>query len=180
MEKAREGFATLERLERNPTERLDRQFRELSMAHVRAAHRLAFGILGDNLEAEDACQDALTSAWRRRASLRDVDRFEAWFSRILVNVCRDRLRRRARTPMIVDQLDRPASGDLNERTLDRDFLGQALAALDPDLRIVVVLRYWLDLTVEDIADRLAIPSGTVKSRLNRSMGELRAALEALE
>ncbi len=179
METAREGLRILERVQRDGAHEVDRQFRELSMTRVRSAHHLAFAILGDNVEAEDACQDAFTSAWRQRASLRDPDRFDAWFSRILLNVCRDRLRRRSRAPVLVDPEERASSADLTQGALDRDLLGRALAGLDPDLRIVVVLRFWLDLPVDDIAERLAIPSGTVKSRLNRSMRQLRDALEAI-
>jgi RNA polymerase sigma-70 factor (ECF subfamily) len=63
--------------------------------------------------------------------------------------------------------------------LERDELYAAVAELEPDQRIVVMLRFWLDLTVDDIADRLGVPPGTVKSRLHRSMVRLRAALEAL-
>ena len=154
-------------------------FRRLSARQVQSAHRLAFAILGDDLEAEDAAQDAFTSAWRQRATLRDPDRFEAWFGRILVNVCRDRLRRRARVRRLPSAMDGGRQVDPAQAALERDVLGRALASLDPDFRIVVILRFWIDLSVDDIAERLAIPAGTVKSRLHSSMRQLRAALEAL-
>ena len=67
--------------------------------------------------------------------------------------------------------------DPAEAAADRDALDQALDALDPDRRIVVVLRFWMDFSVDDIADRLGIPAGTVKSRLHSSMRQLRVALE---
>jgi DNA-directed RNA polymerase specialized sigma24 family protein len=57
-------------------------------------------------------------------------------------------------------------------------LDHALASLDADHRVVVVMRYWQDRTVEDIADRLGIPSGTVKSRLHNALKRLRSNLEA--
>jgi RNA polymerase sigma-70 factor (ECF subfamily) len=57
-------------------------------------------------------------------------------------------------------------------------LDRAIAALDVDHRIVLVMRYWQDLTVEDIAARLGIPGGTVKSRLHNGLKRLRTALEA--
>jgi len=154
-------------------------FRRLSARQVQSAYRLAFAILGDDLEAEDAAQDAFTSAWRQRATLRDPDRFEAWFARILVNVCRDRLRKRARIRRLPATMEEERHVDPAQATLDRDVLGRALAALDPDFRIVVILRFWIDLSVDDIAERLGIPAGTVKSRLHSSMRQLRAALEAL-
>jgi RNA polymerase sigma-70 factor (ECF subfamily) len=124
-------------------------------------------------------RDAFTAAWRQRASLRDLDKFEAWFSRILINTCRDRLRRRTRARHIVNAAAPEPVADPARAALDRDVLGRALAALAPDLRIVVVLRYWMDLTVDDIAERLGIPAGTVKSRLHSSMRQLRSAVEEL-
>lgn len=154
-------------------------FRRLSSRHVVAAYRLALAILGDELEAEDASQDAFTLAWRQRASLRDLDKFEAWFSRILINICRDRLRRKTRARHIVNAAAPEPVADPARAALDRDVLGRALAALTPDLRVVVVLRFWMDLSVGDIAERLGIPAGTVKSRLHSSMRQLRSALEEL-
>jgi RNA polymerase sigma-70 factor (ECF subfamily) len=165
-------------------------FRQLSARNVQSAYRLAWAILGDDSDAEDATQDAFTSAWRQRRTLRDADRFDAWFGRILVNSCRDRLRRRARTRGIFGGGPHggdPHGGDRTGATpdnahslLERDELYSAVAGLDPDQRIVVMLRFWMDLTVDDIADRLGVPSGTVKSRLHRSMARLRATLEGLQ
>jgi RNA polymerase sigma-70 factor, ECF subfamily len=154
-------------------------FRELSSRHLASAYRLALAILGDQLEAEDASQDAFTAAWRQRATLRDPDKFEAWFSRILVNTCRDRIRSKTRARHIVNGLAPDPAEDPSRAALDRDALGRALSALDPDMRIVVILRFWMDLTVDDIALRLGIPPGTVKSRLHSSMRQLRPAVEEL-
>jgi len=142
------------------------------------SYRLARAILLDDTEAEDAVQEASLAAWRRRDALRDPDRFEAWFERILVNQCRDQLRRRKRTvkvtapPIGFDPADAPPETG-TDAELDR-----ALAALDADHRIVVVMRYWQDRTVEDIAGRVGIPAGTVKSRLHNALRSLRTTLEA--
>jgi RNA polymerase sigma-70 factor (ECF subfamily) len=59
-------------------------------------------------------------------------------------------------------------------------MSRAFETLEPDERIVLVLRFWLDLTVEAIAERVGIPAGTVKSRLNHATGRLRSALAAME
>ena len=63
---------------------------------VDRGYRLARAILTDEREAEDAVQDACLTAWQKGGSLRDQDRFDAWFERVLINGCRDRLRRRQR------------------------------------------------------------------------------------
>jgi RNA polymerase sigma-70 factor (ECF subfamily) len=150
----------------------------LVMARLDASYRLARAILLDDGEAEDAVQEASLAAWRRRDSLRDADRFDVWFDRILVNQCRDQLRRRRRAVRVTAPPIgfEPVAG-APETGTDAD-LDRALDALDADHRIVVLLRYWQDRTVEDIADRVGIPAGTVKSRLHHALRTLRATLEA--
>ena len=76
-------------------------FEALADAELDGAYRLAGVILGDPWQAEDATHDAVVQAWLRYGSLRDPDRFGAWFQRILVNGCRDRLRQRSRRPIVV-------------------------------------------------------------------------------
>jgi RNA polymerase sigma-70 factor, ECF subfamily len=152
----------------------------LTRHEVDRAYRLAWAILGNEEEARDATQDALTTAWQRRGSLRDQDRLEAWLGRILINKCRDRLRSRGRGSDRVRSLELvalPSVSDGSQSAVDRDELDKALESLSPDQRIVVVLRFWADLTVDAIADRLGVPSGTVKSRLHHSLSKLRSTLE---
>jgi RNA polymerase sigma-70 factor, ECF subfamily len=143
------------------------------------SYRLAGLILGDAGEAEDAVQDALLRAWRSVAGLRDADGFSAWFDRILVNGCRDRLRRRKTIHFIpLDTTIDPATEvDQLRELAEHDALVAGLRMLDPDERVVVVLHYWADLSVQDIADRTGSPVGTVKSRLHRARAVLRRYLE---
>jgi RNA polymerase sigma-70 factor (ECF subfamily) len=143
------------------------------------AYRLAGLILGDSADAEDAVQDALLRAWRSAYSLRDPADFEPWFDRILVNGCRDRLRRRRTIRFVALGADdeRPLAIDPFEAILDGDVLLSGLRALGPDERIVVVLHYWADLRLEDVAARLGWPLGTVKSRLHRALVTLRTYLQ---
>jgi RNA polymerase sigma-70 factor (ECF subfamily) len=155
-------------------------FAALTRRDVDRAFRLAWAILGNDEDAQDATQDALTAAWQQRRSLRDPDKLEAWLSRILINKCRDRLRSRGRSRDRVRSIELvalPAVADGSHTTADRDELGRALESLNPDQRIVVILRFWADLTVDAIADRLGVPPGTVKSRLHHSLNALRSTLE---
>jgi RNA polymerase sigma factor (sigma-70 family) len=141
------------------------------------AYRLAGILLADGHEAEDAVQDALVVAWQSFHTLREADRFGAWFDRILVNGCRDRLRRRNVVRFIpIDGGPEPAGRDPFTAFIERDALLAGIGALTPDERIVVVLRFWADLPLEGIAERLGWPIGTVKSRLHRALGRLRADL----
>jgi RNA polymerase sigma-70 factor (ECF subfamily) len=153
-------------------------FRAIGTHQLDRAYRLAGFILGDAREAEDATQDAMLRAWHQRDSLRSLASAQPWFDRILVNVCRDRLRRRR--PRIgwlsVEEGDVPPTADPFSGLIARDAVLRGLTRLDPDHRIVLVLRFWADLSLEAIAERLEIPVGTVKSRLHYAMRDLRAAI----
>ena len=150
----------------------------LVVGRLADSYRLARAILLDDGEAEDAVQEASLAAWRRRDSLRDPERFEVWFERILLNQCRDQLRRRKRTvKLAAPPVGFDPAGAAPETGTDHE-LDRALAALDTDHRVVVVMRYWQDRTVDDIAERIGIPAGTVKSRLHNALRALRASLEA--
>jgi RNA polymerase sigma factor (sigma-70 family) len=145
--------------------------------------RLAGYLLGNAPEAEDASQEALEKAWRAWHGLRDRDRAEAWFDRIVANVCKDRLR--ARRGVRVLELDTETAGldrgrDPFRDALARDEVGRLVGGLPADQQIVVALRFWRDLTLEEIADRLDVPLGTVKSRLHYAMRTLRGELERQE
>jgi RNA polymerase sigma-70 factor (ECF subfamily) len=143
------------------------------------AFRLAGLMLGDAAEAEDAAQEAILRAWRSAGSLRDPDGFDAWLDRILVNVCRDRLRRRGRIRWIsLEEGHDGAAPDPFAALLERDALLGSLRTLDPDELSVVVLHYWADLTLEAVAVRVGAPVGTVKSRLHRALERIRQQEDA--
>jgi RNA polymerase sigma factor (sigma-70 family) len=155
------------------------RFLRVAGSELDRAYRLAGLLMGSHSEAEDATQEALLRAWRGIAALRDPAGFQAWFDRILVNVCRDRLRRRTRVHFV--SLDegmtwKPAV-DPFRAVLDRDEVLRALAVLDDDERLVVILHYWADLTLAAIANRVGWPLGTVKSRLHRALVRLAGSLD---
>ena len=142
-------------------------------------YRIAAVILGDPIEAQDATHDALAQAWRGRDVLRDVDRLDAWVGRILVNECRDRIRRRRRRPVtdISEEVSISlAAPDQLKSAADRDEIGRAFAVLNADQQIAVALRFYADLTVDQIAERVGAPAGTIKSRLHHAMAAMNAEL----
>ena len=153
-------------------------FLRLADEHLDAAYRLARAILRDPTEAQDATHDAIVQAWRKWSTLRDPSRFQPWFDRILVNTCRDRLRSTRWRARDISTEVAVVSGDPFRQAHDRDVLGTAIAALSPDHRVVVALRYYLDLTVDDIASRLGIPTGTVHSRLHYALKQLHDSIDA--
>lgn len=161
------------------------KFRALVDRGLDDAYRLAGIVLGDRIEAEDAVHDAVVAAWGGFGSLRDHDAFDAWFRRIVVNGCRDRLRARGRRRLVdlgreLAEAEHPLGQDASSSAAVRDAVDRALDALDPDERLVVVLRYHADMTVPSIAAAARLPEGTVKSRLHRAHERLRAAIEEAE
>lgn len=157
-----------------------RRFVRLAGGELDRAYRLAGLILGDRSAAEDAVQDALLRAWNAAGSLRDPSGFQAWFDRILVNVCRDRLRRQrtVRFVAVGPAQHQIEDGDPFGAVLERDEALRALAGLPADERVVLILHYWADLSLEGVADRLGWRTATVKSRLHRGLTRIRTRLQA--
>lgn len=137
-------------------------------------------ILRDRGRAEDAVQDGLVRAWRDLPSLRDARRFDAWLRRVVVNACRDESRRGRRREADVRLLPEHDGVTIDgaNRLADRDELDRGLAGLSTDHRAALVLHYYLGLPLADIADALAIPVGTAKSRLHHAREALREAIDA--
>jgi RNA polymerase sigma-70 factor (ECF subfamily) len=150
-------------------------FAELTNAIGDRLYRVAFGILREAAQAEDATQHALVEVWRHLPQLRDPDRFDAWAYRTLVRSCH---RERRRTPFVAALTVQyePAAPDELRSVNDRDQLERGFRRLSVDQRAVVVLHHYLGLTLEEVADTLGIPVGTVNSRLGRAMTKLRQAL----
>lgn len=155
----------------------DAAFVRLADEHLDKAYRLARAILRDPVEAQDATHDAFVQAWRKWETLRDQTRFEPWFDRILVNICRNRLRSTRWRATDISAEVALATGDHTGHAEDRDVLGAAIASLSPDHQVVIALRFYRDLTVQDIASRLGVPPGTVQSRLHYALKRLHDVIE---
>ena len=162
------------------TARRDAAFLLLADQHLDRAYRLARAILHNPVEAQDAAHDAFVQAWGKWESLRDPGRFEPWFDRILVNTCRNRLRSKRWLVADISAEVTLATSDPVGPTEDREVIGAAIAGLTPDHQVVVALRFYRDLSVGDIASRLGIPEGTVRSRIHYALRRLQEAIEAAE
>jgi len=137
-------------------------------------------ILRDIDLAEDATQQALLTVWRDLPQLRDPARFDAWSYRILVRACYAEGRKERRWAPNIRLLpaDEPMVADGLDSVVDRDQLERGFRRLSLDHRTVVVLRHYLDLPIERVAEIVGIPTGTANSRLHYAMRGLRAALDA--
>ena len=152
------------------------------LIRVRADRLFAIAqrILRDVDRTEDAVQDALVIAWRDLPGLRDPDRFDAWLRRLLVRSCVAEAKRERRigATIRVLPLDLPETSDDYVSVVDRDELDRGFRRLPPEQRAILVLRHFAGLEIAEIADALAIPPGTVRSRLHHAHRAMRAALEA--
>jgi len=157
-------------------------FEQLVAGRTDRVYRAARSILGSEADARDATQEAMVAAWRALPRLRDARTFDGWLYRILVNVCRVRLRDRRRVREISlhsyptePPLDGPA---FDQRIHDADTLSRAFDRLGADKRSILVMHYQLQESVAAIATALEIPAGTVKWRLSEARAALARALLA--
>jgi RNA polymerase sigma-70 factor, ECF subfamily len=156
--------------------------------------RMARAILRDESAARDVVQDACVSAWRELASVRDAARFDAWLSQIVVNRCRNELRRSGRQAVREISMDATATGggapgrsvaeravagpSLSDRVVEAEAVRRAFDRLGADDRALIVMHYVEDRPIGEIAAALGIPTGTVKWRLSRARAALERTLEA--
>ncbi|HYF95505.1 MAG TPA: sigma-70 family RNA polymerase sigma factor [Symbiobacteriaceae bacterium] len=138
--------------------------------------RTALGLLGNPHDAADALQEAGLKAYRHFDKLHDADAGGAWLTRIVIHACYDQGRHRSRTTPIGLDVEREEAGALPAET-DWELV-QALQELPEEQRTTVVLRFFQDLTIPQIASVMAVPDGTVKSRLHTALCRMRSLLAA--
>jgi RNA polymerase sigma-70 factor (ECF subfamily) len=165
-------------------------FGEVVRRWERKIYALNYGILGSVEDARDAAQETFIAAYRNLQGFRGEAKVSSWLHRIAVNQCISRQRRarvRAETGiedeveatgerfLSTDERESPASAtEKRERT---EAVRKAVASLPPELREVVVMKEFEDLTFQEIADALQVPLSTVKSRLYTALKQLRMRLE---
>ena len=155
----------------------------------RRLYRLARAIMRDNSEAEDALQEAYLHAYRSLGQFRGDSSLATWLSRLVVNECLGRMRRRTRRQNVIPMTPSPANHEIEavpdeagspdaaaDRAQMRAILERRIDALPETFRAVFVLRSVEELTVEETAESLGIPAETVRSRHFRAKSLLREAL----
>lgn len=155
-----------------------RAFDSLTLADYPRLFRVAHGILRDRSHAEDATQQAYLDIWRNIRRLRDPAKFEAWSYRLLVHACYAEAKRTPKwlPDTVLPSTHDPTAADAFGAVLDRDELEQGFRHLSVDHRVVIVLHFLLDMTLEQVAETLDVPQGTVNSRLSRALDSMRAAM----
>ena len=164
-------------------------FGEIVRRWERRIYALAYGILGREDEARDATQETFIAAFRNLGNFRGEAKVSSWLHRIAVNQCITR-RRRARTRAENSlEAETEAGGEKFAAPFEHsparraegrersEAVRRAVAALPPELREVIVLKEFEELTFQEIADALDLPLSTVKSRLYTALRQLRLRLE---
>ena len=164
-------------------------FGEIVRRWERRIFALAYGILGCEEDARDATQETFIAAFRNLRNFRGEAKVSSWLHRIAVNQCITRQRRaRVRSENSLEAEEEaggekfaaPAHGSPARQAEGRErteAVRRAVAALPPELREVIVMKEFEELTFQEIADTLAVPLSTVKSRLYTALKQLRLRLE---
>lgn len=173
---------------------LDPAFEALVRGHADRCHAIAHRLLGQRSDAEEVAQDVFLRAYRALAGypperIREL-RLRPWLATIVVNLCRNRVRRHRlpSTPLapLVEAGREPAAdastdpAGLAAATADRERLAALLAGLPDRYRIPVILRHVDDLSYAELAEVLGRPEGTLKAQVSRGLAMLRAAVAANE
>lgn len=150
-------------------------FVKLITAAEKSMYRVARAILKSDNECADAIQEAILKAYKSIGGLREPQYFKTWLTKILINECNRILRNNRKVIPIEEYMDQAYTLDPYEKLE----IQEAVSSLEDEFRIVVILFYFEDMTIKDIAKMLDIPEGTVKSRLSRARERLSKQLKVV-
>lgn len=142
--------------------------------------RLAFGMLHDCEAAEDAVQESAVRSWRKLSNLRLGTEMRPWFLAIVANQCRTIARGRWLSVLRLETPERSAGAGFEDQVVRGADMRAALRRLSRDHREVLVLHYYLDLPLHEVALITGIAVGTVKSRINRGLAAMRPYFAPME
>lgn len=154
-------------------------FEALVSARLTRAFRTASAILGSEADAYDVVQEAFVATWRHLPGLRDRAKFDAWLNKLIVNQCRDVLRRRRRSKEVsLEGVLEPQGEDPTVAVAEIAAINAAFELLTADHRHLLVMHHLHRMSVVDLARQLGVPEGTAKWRLHAARAALGRALEA--
>lgn len=142
-------------------------FETIIMEIIDDLYRVAYGILENQEDASDAISNATLKAYEKISTLRELGFFKTWITRILINECNSIIKQKKKV-VYIDNYEESQNNSYvsnNETSID---IKQAMKNIDKDLKQIVILYYFDDLSIEEISNILQIPKGTVKSRLSRA------------
>lgn len=157
-------------------------FEQLVETYREQVYRIALRMCGNAADADEAAQEAFLAAWKGLPNFRGDSQFSTWLYQLTTHAAIDLMRREKRQIATEDITEvsapDPAPGPQQqaERRETQEAVRDAILQLTPEYRQIVVLRFLEDLSYEEIGAALKLPSGTVKSRLNRAKAQLKDIL----
>lgn len=148
-------------------------FSKLIKLYEKDLYRVAKGILKNDDDALDCIQDTILNAYKGIKKLSKDEYFKTWLIKILINCCNDLIRSREKLCTYIDYSNK----EDNNINLERLQIDEAMEKLDEEMRLPVILYYFEDMSISDIANSLKIPEGTVKSRLSRARSKLKELID---
>jgi RNA polymerase sigma-70 factor (ECF subfamily) len=156
-------------------------FSRLVEAYQKPVYNLAYRMLGNSVEAEDAAQETFIRAYTRLETYDPARKFSSWMLSIASHYCIDMLRRRRANTLSIDDL--PPMIDLSMPRATQpeqvvvegqvaDEVQRLLDTLPPSYRTPVILRYWYDMSYKEIAETMGVTESTIKTRLHRARAKL--------
>ena len=158
----------------------ERVFGDLLRPLIEPGFRLALAMLHDRGAAEDAVQEASFTAWRKLATMRDQGRLRPWFLGVVANKCRNARRGKWLAGVSLGLPDHLAVASAEDRALRGADLRRAVAGLRHDDRLIVVLYFYLDLPLEEVAAVAGMSVSATRARLYRSIQRLRPGVDIEE
>ena len=154
----------------------EQSFADLLVPLLQSGYRLAGAMLHDSQAAEDVVQEASLIAWRKLSKLENTSNVRAWFLGIVANECRNARRRRWLSSVTLGLPSRLAVGSDEDRTVNRADVRQALRQLRHEDQLVVILYFYLDMPMPEIAAGAGMSIEAARSRLYRAVRQLRPEL----
>jgi len=154
-------------------------FEELVASNEKRIYNLCYRMMKNDQDAQDMAQEALIKAWKNLRNFNLKSAFSTWLYRIAVNTCLDELRKRKNSAQSIEELKEKGhliedekSGSFSENSDLKQELSRAMDKLDPNEKIIIVLKDVQGYSYEEIGEILNCPVGTVRSRLSRSRKKL--------
>jgi len=161
----------------------DKAFLELMEKHQLYLYKAAYAYLGSREEALDALQETSYRAYKNRKSLRDNSNVKAWLLKILINYCRDRAKKRKRIIYFEDinkNVQSKFEKSYNDNIDDSLIIQDALSSMENPYKEVLILKYFDDLKIKNIAEIMKKPESTIKTWLYKGLSKIKKIISEEE
>lgn len=148
---------------------LEKRFEESIITNQEIYYRLAYSYVKNHHDAKDILQESILKAYSKLSKLKDIDALDKWMKRIIINTALDFIRKNSKVTLTVDYegVQEVATAEVNND------LSYVVDTLEPELKSIIVLKYYHGYTIEEIADILEISISAVKNRIHKALKLLR-------